>query len=151
MGTLTLDAGYIGIGQSGSMGGGGATTLINSSGTLDNNGRLTATQDLRVCATSLNNRGTFGSAGNLYLRAADLLNENGLIFSGGNLQLRTQNFTNRYADLYSLGTLHIAAIVPLGYMASPDEIANSALFLASNEARYVNGVELMVDGGLSQI
>ncbi|MGM3388709.1 SDR family oxidoreductase [Stutzerimonas stutzeri] len=46
---------------------------------------------------------------------------------------------------------HVAAIVPLGYMASPDEIATSALFLASSEARYVNGVELMVDGGLSQI
>lgn len=48
-------------------------------------------------------------------------------------------------------TEHVSAIVPLGYMASPDEIAISALFLASNDARYVNGVELMVDGGLSQI
>lgn len=46
---------------------------------------------------------------------------------------------------------HVAGIVPLGYMASPKEIATSALFLASNDARYVNGVELMVDGGLSQI
>lgn len=47
-------------------------------------------------------------------------------------------------------TEQVAAIVPLGYMASPDEIATSALFLASDDARYVNGVELMVDGGLSQ-
>jgi NAD(P)-dependent dehydrogenase (short-subunit alcohol dehydrogenase family) len=46
---------------------------------------------------------------------------------------------------------HVAAIVPLGYMARPAEIATSALFLASDDARYVNGVELMVDGGLSQI
>ncbi len=46
---------------------------------------------------------------------------------------------------------HVAQIVPLGYMAQPDEIAASALFLASADARYVNGVELMVDGGLSQI
>lgn len=46
---------------------------------------------------------------------------------------------------------HVAQIVPLGYMAQPEEIATSALFLASADAKYVNGVELMVDGGLSQI
>ncbi|MFS2155854.1 SDR family oxidoreductase [Pseudomonas sp. Pseusp122] len=46
---------------------------------------------------------------------------------------------------------YVEQIVPLGYMAEPEEIATSALFLASADARYVNGVELMVDGGLSQI
>ncbi|MGB5958842.1 SDR family NAD(P)-dependent oxidoreductase [Pseudomonas sp.] len=46
---------------------------------------------------------------------------------------------------------HVEQITPLGYMAQPEEVASSALFLASSDARYVNGVELMVDGGLSQI
>jgi NAD(P)-dependent dehydrogenase (short-subunit alcohol dehydrogenase family) len=46
---------------------------------------------------------------------------------------------------------HVEQITPLGYMAEPEEIASSALFLASADAKYVNGVELMVDGGLSQI
>jgi len=46
---------------------------------------------------------------------------------------------------------HVEQIIPLGYMAQPEEIASSALFLASADAKYVNGVELMVDGGLSQI
>jgi len=46
---------------------------------------------------------------------------------------------------------HVEQITPLGYMAEPEEIASSALFLASADAQYVNGVELMVDGGLSQI
>ncbi|WP_024303741.1 SDR family NAD(P)-dependent oxidoreductase [Pseudogulbenkiania sp. MAI-1] len=41
--------------------------------------------------------------------------------------------------------------VPLGYVAQPDEIASAALFLASSEASYINGVELTVDGGLTQI
>ncbi len=41
--------------------------------------------------------------------------------------------------------------VPLGYMAGPDEIATAGLFLASEDARYVNGIELTVDGGVSQI
>ncbi|WP_299180515.1 SDR family NAD(P)-dependent oxidoreductase [uncultured Aquimarina sp.] len=41
--------------------------------------------------------------------------------------------------------------VPLGRFGSSDEIAKSALFLASDDASYINGVELEVDGGLSQI
>lgn len=42
-------------------------------------------------------------------------------------------------------------VVPLGYVAQPDEIATAALFLASPDARYVNGVELTVDGGFTQV
>lgn len=41
--------------------------------------------------------------------------------------------------------------IPLGRMGRPDEIANAALFLASNESPYVNGVELPVDGGMAQV
>ena len=41
--------------------------------------------------------------------------------------------------------------VPLGRFGSSEELAKAALFLASDDASYVNGVELEVDGGLSQI
>jgi NAD(P)-dependent dehydrogenase (short-subunit alcohol dehydrogenase family) len=41
--------------------------------------------------------------------------------------------------------------VPLGRIGDPDEIAKAASFLASDEASYVNGVELFVDGGVAQI
>ena len=39
------------------------------------------------------------------------------------------------------------ARTPLGRMGSPSEIANGALFLASDEASYITGTELIIDGG----
>ncbi|AXI03816.1 SDR family NAD(P)-dependent oxidoreductase [Aquirhabdus parva] len=48
-------------------------------------------------------------------------------------------------------TEYAAGAVPLGFVAHPDDIAGAALFLASHDARYVNGVELTVDGGFTQI
>lgn len=41
--------------------------------------------------------------------------------------------------------------IPLGRFGTSEEIANTALFLASDEASFVNGIEIEVDGGLSQV
>ena len=41
------------------------------------------------------------------------------------------------------------ASVPLGRMSTPQDVANAALFLASDEAGYLTGVVLEVDGGRS--
>jgi NAD(P)-dependent dehydrogenase (short-subunit alcohol dehydrogenase family) len=41
--------------------------------------------------------------------------------------------------------------IPMGRMASPDEIANMVVFLASNKASYVTGVTLSMDGGLNPV
>ena len=43
------------------------------------------------------------------------------------------------------------AAAPLGRMATPEEIASAALFLASDESSFVNGSELFADGGAAQI
>jgi NAD(P)-dependent dehydrogenase (short-subunit alcohol dehydrogenase family) len=45
----------------------------------------------------------------------------------------------------------IAALIPRGEMGRPEEIAAAALFLASADASFVNGIELFVDGGMGQI
>jgi NAD(P)-dependent dehydrogenase (short-subunit alcohol dehydrogenase family) len=42
------------------------------------------------------------------------------------------------------------ALVPMGFMGSAYDVANAAVFLASDEARYITGVLLPVDGGLVQ-
>jgi NAD(P)-dependent dehydrogenase (short-subunit alcohol dehydrogenase family) len=38
--------------------------------------------------------------------------------------------------------------IPLGRMGQPEDIANGILFLASDEASYVTGTELIIDGGI---
>lgn len=39
--------------------------------------------------------------------------------------------------------------IPAGRLGGADELAHAALYLASDESRYVNGAELLVDGGMS--
>jgi NAD(P)-dependent dehydrogenase (short-subunit alcohol dehydrogenase family) len=46
---------------------------------------------------------------------------------------------------------HVASQIPLGRIALPDDVASAALFLASDDAAYINGIDLPVDGGASQI
>ncbi|WP_117193308.1 SDR family NAD(P)-dependent oxidoreductase [Rhizobium terrae] len=43
------------------------------------------------------------------------------------------------------------APIPMGRMARPSEVAAAALFLLSDDASYIAGVELCVDGGLRQV
>lgn len=45
----------------------------------------------------------------------------------------------------------VAATSPLGRAGTPDEIARAVVFLASQESSYITGIELFVDGGVSQI
>ena len=45
----------------------------------------------------------------------------------------------------------LAGVVPMGRLGEASEIAKVALFLASDDSSFVNGIELFVDGGTAQI
>ena len=45
----------------------------------------------------------------------------------------------------------ISNSIPLGRFGTPDEIAKAVVFLASDDASYITGTELFVDGGFAQV
>jgi NAD(P)-dependent dehydrogenase (short-subunit alcohol dehydrogenase family) len=45
----------------------------------------------------------------------------------------------------------LSGVVPMGRMGTSEEIARAALFLASEEASFINGVDLYVDGGCVEL
>lgn len=59
--------------------------------------------------------------------------------------VRTEETATHYGDERALAA--VAATVPLGRMATPDDIAGTVLLLTSPLAGYVSGANLVVDGG----
>jgi NAD(P)-dependent dehydrogenase (short-subunit alcohol dehydrogenase family) len=41
--------------------------------------------------------------------------------------------------------------IPLGRVGLPDKIAKAVVFLASDDRSYITGIELCVDGGMTQV
>jgi NAD(P)-dependent dehydrogenase (short-subunit alcohol dehydrogenase family) len=65
-----------------------------------------------------------------------------------NTPLIFQQISGQYADADEMVRARDAAC-PMGRMGTAWDIANAALFLASDDAQYITGVSLPVDGGLS--
>jgi 3-oxoacyl-[acyl-carrier protein] reductase len=45
------------------------------------------------------------------------------------------------------GLAQMAKYIPLGYIGAPEDVAYAMLYLASDEARYVTGQTICIDGG----
>jgi 2-keto-3-deoxy-L-fuconate dehydrogenase len=58
-----------------------------------------------------------------------------------------KNYAGREAEMFE----KLSKAQPIGRMAQPDEIANAALFLCSDEASFITGIGLPVDGGTLSI
>ena len=56
---------------------------------------------------------------------------------------------NRHALADPQYEARVNSLIPAGWIADPTDVASSAVFLASDAARYVTGASLRVDGGLS--
>lgn len=67
--------------------------------------------------------------------------------------IETPGLTGAAPDAASLEKMMtgMAAQVPLGRVGDPDEIARTAVFLASDGASFINGADIQVDGGWAQI
>ena len=66
-----------------------------------------------------------------------------------NLVLPGMTNTDRLKEL-ALTSDKIAAMVPLGRLAEPSEIASAVCFLTSERAAYITGQSLVVDGGATK-
>jgi NAD(P)-dependent dehydrogenase (short-subunit alcohol dehydrogenase family) len=57
-----------------------------------------------------------------------------------------ENFLREQGDVEE-GRRQIAELHPIGHMGEPEDIAYGILYLASDEAKFVTGSELVIDGG----
>jgi meso-butanediol dehydrogenase/(S,S)-butanediol dehydrogenase/diacetyl reductase len=57
----------------------------------------------------------------------------------------------RLMDDPAAGQTYVETMVPLGRLGRPDDVARAIAFLASDDAAYVTGVALPVDGGVTSL
>jgi NAD(P)-dependent dehydrogenase (short-subunit alcohol dehydrogenase family) len=63
----------------------------------------------------------------------------------------TQGFASFAGERGEEFRAQLAAVIPVGRIGRPEEVASAALFLASAESSFIAGAELVVDGGMSQV
>lgn len=59
--------------------------------------------------------------------------------------------TGLTAEQAEQAAAQFSSLIPMGRRGEPDEIAAAVTFLASEEASFITGIDLAVDGGLAQV
>jgi NAD(P)-dependent dehydrogenase (short-subunit alcohol dehydrogenase family) len=65
--------------------------------------------------------------------------------------IETDGFARFAGDRIDQLRAELARDLPVGRAGRPEEVASAALFLAGPESSFIAGVELVVDGGMSQV
>jgi len=104
---------------------------------------------VRAAGRAMKEKGVKGSIINMTSILGSVGFEGALAYcasKGGVGQLIKTNMTKGVQEDEKLSKL-INGMTPLGYMGEPEDIANAAVFLASEDSKYVTGSILYVDGG----
>jgi NAD(P)-dependent dehydrogenase (short-subunit alcohol dehydrogenase family) len=90
--------------------------------------------------------GLLGLTRNLAVEyAPDRIRVNAII-PGQIESVRTEGYFNSFTDPNE-ARRRVLSTFPLGRLGQPDDIAKAALFLASEDAEWITGIWLVVDGG----
>lgn len=99
-----------------------------------------------------------GGAGIHYTtsKGANRLLAKGAAMELAQFNIRVNSVHPGYIDtpMVSVVTEDIEAIaeikksIPLGYLGTPEDVAQTVLFLASDESRYITGTKVIIDGGM---
>jgi 3-oxoacyl-[acyl-carrier protein] reductase len=73
---------------------------------------------------------------------ANVVSPGSVFFKGGTWDLMEKKNPERYRQALARN--------PTGRMATPEEVANAAVFLASPRASFISGINLICDGGMTQ-
>jgi NAD(P)-dependent dehydrogenase (short-subunit alcohol dehydrogenase family) len=61
------------------------------------------------------------------------------------------NSTNLPEEVAEQIKKQIVSMLPANEMGRSKDVAKAALFLASNDGRFIRGIELFVDGGMASV
>ena len=99
--------------------------------------------------------GPFGQASYAASKAAEIALAKSIARESGRYGIRVNVVSPGFVDtdmMWRFGAQRVAEMigsVPLGRLATPDEVANLIRFLLSDEASYITGTNIVIDGGLT--
>ncbi len=124
-------------------------TLINNAGTFQDTDFENINKEKFDKTFNLNVRGYMFTSQEFVKQISNDQNNSSIICIGSSNSLAAEKNSVMYDT--SKGAVHkkvISSQIPLGRIGEPSDIGGAAVFLASEEAKYITGQMLYVDGGI---